>query len=585
MPAETIHSDPASASKWRESCRVEFSALADTELGAAELVERYSRFCGPTWEGIRRSIMKRIVEKLNQAGHRCSQADIFGPDFEIIQGSVAAQLLGARYYMRPLEVDGLANLQLLPPSVNTLVGSALPYPLEKGMASPVRRSLDLYEINGCDIFVTPEGYQVFRASDQVYWPAASTHAYSSEILRSRDRVIDNSVVIVQDIFSGSNFSHFLFDWMPRLSHFLSATSKPYSSFTFLMGGIGGPFQRIVIGRMCKIYGLKPEQFVFPAQEEVWHVPSSVFFFSDLKRAPMHPAHTAHPYSVALIRDITRGVLTSTGKFDQIYISRADASLRRIVNEAELWPGLSSLGFSMVRLAEMSVPEQIAIVRGASVIVAPHGMGLTHIAFHPGRPRVVELFNGSVGTSSYATIAQALGFSYHAIFGEDVGNGFHDFSVSVDAVWAALTDDIKPKPRPVQFSILANEDLQAVWHGGTQPLPASPTSHLPPPVEGTLVLRHAASEAVDDNNFGWLEVRQARMPQTCVVSCQIWIPKSFRGGKVALELSNLKNATHLVGDLSKRDQWQEIRISGTYAQTPANFVLRINAGPKDVPVLE
>jgi capsular polysaccharide biosynthesis protein len=60
---------------------------------------------------------------------------------------------------------------------------------------------------------------------------------------------------------------------------------------------------------------------------------------------------------------------------RIYISRNDASSRRIVNEADLIKELTPL-------AETDFPHQVRLFNKASVIIAPHGAGLTNCVFAP-----------------------------------------------------------------------------------------------------------------------------------------------------------------------------------------------------------
>jgi len=189
--------------------------------------------------------------------------------------------------------------------------------------------------------------------------------------------------------------------------------------------------------MCQLYPVRHDQFIYPARSEIWQIQGSIYFFSDLKQSIMHPAHMAHEVSVSVLRDIAAGVPRDVAHHEKIYISRSDTAFRRVSNEEEVWSALRDVGFSMVRLAEMSLHEQIATVRGAKVIVAPHGMGLTHIAFHSGKPLVLELHNSTIGTDTYAFIAHALGFQYRWVIGEDVRNGARDFRISPSAILESI----------------------------------------------------------------------------------------------------------------------------------------------------
>jgi capsular polysaccharide biosynthesis protein len=75
---------------------------------------------------------------------------------------------------------------------------------------------------------------------------------------------------------------------------------------------------------------------------------------------------------------------------RIYVSRRDTPKRRLVNEEELFSELRKLGFSRIVPGEMSVPEQVSAFSNASVIVGPHGAGLTNIMFSPPDATIVEI---------------------------------------------------------------------------------------------------------------------------------------------------------------------------------------------------
>jgi capsular polysaccharide biosynthesis protein len=116
---------------------------------------------------------------------------------------------------------------------------------------------------------------------------------------------------------------------------------------------------------------------------------------------------------------------------------------------------------------MPLLEQISLVRGADIIVAPHGMGLTHIAFHNGKPLIIELHNTCIGSDSYAFMAHALGFKYHAIMGKDQREDPFHFEVAPVAVIDVLArEGISDIPVSSTDSALDHK-----FCGGTQSKPA------------------------------------------------------------------------------------------------------------------
>lgn len=106
----------------------------------------------------------------------------------------------------------------------------------------------------------------------------------------------------------------------------------------------------------------------------------------------------------------------------LYISRNESSMRRILNEDELLPGLRDLGFKIVSPAKLSMSAQIDAFRNARIILAAHGAGLTNILFCRPKTTLIEIFpEGGVHGSAFLRIASQLSFSYYYVVGEKVEN--------------------------------------------------------------------------------------------------------------------------------------------------------------------
>lgn len=95
--------------------------------------------------------------------------------------------------------------------------------------------------------------------------------------------------------------------------------------------------------------------------------------------------------------------------NRIFISRRSASLRSLQNESDLVDPLRLRGFSFYELERMTLEDQIKLIRSASVIVSPHGAGLTFLLFcHPGT-KVCEI--SSNGRQHYEDISNQCGLRY------------------------------------------------------------------------------------------------------------------------------------------------------------------------------
>lgn len=103
---------------------------------------------------------------------------------------------------------------------------------------------------------------------------------------------------------------------------------------------------------------------------------------------------------------------------RIFISREEAGVRRIVNEAELRQALIGLDFEIVILERLSLVEQAAVIAAADVIVSPHGAGLTNLLWSHPKATLVEIFpEGGVHGSAFLRVAAQLGLEYYCVVGQ------------------------------------------------------------------------------------------------------------------------------------------------------------------------
>ncbi|WP_238121772.1 MULTISPECIES: glycosyltransferase family 61 protein [unclassified Xanthobacter] len=105
-------------------------------------------------------------------------------------------------------------------------------------------------------------------------------------------------------------------------------------------------------------------------------------------------------------------LPSSGA-ERIYVSRALARRRKIVNEAELESRLATFGYVSIDPGQFTYAEQIAFFRQARCIVGPHGQGLANAIFAAPMQCLVEIMPTTWMRPSYLRTAQMYGAAYGA----------------------------------------------------------------------------------------------------------------------------------------------------------------------------
>jgi hypothetical protein len=102
----------------------------------------------------------------------------------------------------------------------------------------------------------------------------------------------------------------------------------------------------------------------------------------------------------------------------LYISRGDASRRKISNEQDLISLLEPYGFVTVKLEGLSFLDQVRLFGHARVVVAGHGAGLANLVFCRKATKVVELFSPTGVNACYFDLSQQIGLDYNYLMGED-----------------------------------------------------------------------------------------------------------------------------------------------------------------------
>jgi tetratricopeptide (TPR) repeat protein/capsular polysaccharide biosynthesis protein len=215
--------------------------------------------------------------------------------------------------------------------------------------------------------------------------------------------INGTVAVVAGL-SGHTYFHWMVDILPRLE---LLRQSGWSFDWLLTNKINQPFQRETLEKV----GI-PAKKVLTAdryphiQAQELLVPS---FVSSLGWATKR--------SLAFLRRTF--ISQPTPKMPKrIYISRQQAKYRKILNEKEVMEILKPLGFVSITLEGRSVAEQATLFAQAEAIVAPHGGGLTNLAFCRQGTKVIELVSPNYIRHYYWVISQQLGLQHYYLPGKE-----------------------------------------------------------------------------------------------------------------------------------------------------------------------
>ena len=118
----------------------------------------------------------------------------------------------------------------------------------------------------------------------------------------------------------------------------------------------------------------------------------------------------------------------------------------MLNEEALAPLLEKYGFVSLTLRDYSLQEQMNFFYNAEVIMAPHGAGLTHLAFAESGVRLLEFFAPAYIFPCYWQVANVRKLTYHYLLAEereDPNPEDPDLLLDLDRVEQALLYLLQP----------------------------------------------------------------------------------------------------------------------------------------------
>jgi hypothetical protein len=123
--------------------------------------------------------------------------------------------------------------------------------------------------------------------------------------------------------------------------------------------------------------------------------------------------TMNEYALRVVRERLSAPQSSqqSAMGARIFVSRAGASWRKLLNENEVRDRLRELSFEVVDFGKLSFAEQIEVSAHASILVGVHGAGLTNMLFARPGLQVVEIEETGFPNPDYYLLASCLGHDY------------------------------------------------------------------------------------------------------------------------------------------------------------------------------
>jgi capsular polysaccharide biosynthesis protein len=129
---------------------------------------------------------------------------------------------------------------------------------------------------------------------------------------------------------------------------------------------------------------------------------------------------------------------SKRQWRKLFISRSDASFRRLVGEDELMERLSVHGFEKITLAGLPLEDTIKLFAEAAAVIGPFGSGLMNIAFCQANTNAIEIASPEFYNCYHWYLSGVRGLNHAVYFG---GNGVLDPRQSPNRLTKDISIDV------------------------------------------------------------------------------------------------------------------------------------------------
>jgi hypothetical protein len=341
-----------------------------------------------------------VAEQLESALQAASLSQVTRPPTDVLRGDVTRQV-------RVVAQAEAAHFNLAAPlHLNGRPAAFPPGDIPRGVG-PVFRICEIqdgyFASTGGMPLIYNSARELFSELSSAYWPVSYFYQWNADRSFAEAIVLHGETLVLADDIWEVNFCHWLVDTLPRLA--LLGPRRRAADFNVIVGPYAAPFQTDSLVAL----GIAPER-IFTASGNATFRCDRMLVPTDLGRI-CHPAYKASSWATDFLRSGFPSP-TSSPRPSRVYLSRGDASRRKIINDAELIHALGARGFRTIYLSELTFLEQSALLREATTVIGLHGAGLSHVVFMPSGGSVIEVFPSTYGTMSFWPLTVAGGSTYY-----------------------------------------------------------------------------------------------------------------------------------------------------------------------------
>lgn len=245
-----------------------------------------------------------------------------------------------------------------------------------------------------------------------------TDAYPLPLYRSR--TIEGSVIFIPNI---ENYFHLMVDYLlPPLCAIIRQPER-HSDVTFV---VQRKFPMVeLFSRLLNDLGLSTSVLALGKFDRVT---GGTLLFGGTEPRDSGAAF-AYPDEMRKFGLLIDKYMPATMTPRRVFVTRMNATRRRVLNEAEFHNLLKSYNIETVELSFANPLDQVSLFRNAELIISVHGAALTNLIWSK-NAKVIEIFPENLRPKHYLNIASQMGLNYKP-FIASMGNEREDFEIDIE----------------------------------------------------------------------------------------------------------------------------------------------------------
>lgn len=217
--------------------------------------------------------------------------------------------------------------------------------------------------------------------------------------------------------SDNNYGHWIIEGLPKVA--ILAEHFDIKSLKFIVTRHGptrqsAPMRKIYINSLAA-FGIGRDQILPMAREAV-----------EVERLLYPLPLTVHPWVKApriiqILEGLRDRIAIGRRGPRRIYVSRAYAPKRHLLNEAEILPALKDFDVSVVHPQRHSFADQVRLFANAELVIGDYGANLANAVFSPRGVNIFAIASETMSDDFFWDLANLKSGKYFSLHGKAVGS--------------------------------------------------------------------------------------------------------------------------------------------------------------------